>query len=144
MTTICKTRIDAAVIIEAHQSSTNGSFVAGLGCDGDLDTFSLTNDGWNQSWTATLVNKSYDIVWIFVRIKSDSFNLTMGVDNANSITCVNITKPPEERSSITEKILTCSEFYKAIDKIEVINTGDGPLKVFEFRIMGMTTLPRRF
>ena len=62
----------AAVIIEAHQSSTNGSFVAGLGCDGDLDTFSMTNNGWNQSWTATTVNKSYDIVWIFVRIKAGS------------------------------------------------------------------------
>lgn len=62
----------ATVIIEAHQSSTNGSFVAGFGGDGDLDTFSLTNDGANQWWSATL-DKPYAIVWVFVRIKSGKY-----------------------------------------------------------------------
>ncbi|XP_078309685.1 uncharacterized protein LOC111106154 isoform X2 [Crassostrea virginica] len=117
---ICKTRIDA-----------------GLGCDGDLDTFSLTNDGWNQTWTATLVNKSYDIVWIFVRMKADTFRLTVGTDNAIPFSCVDITKPAEEGTGITEKILTCQEAYKAINKIEIFNTGEGALKVFEFKIMGV-------
>ena len=59
----------ATLIIEAHQSSTNGSFVAGLAFDGILNTFSLTNDGANQSWSATLV-KPNEIAWIFVRIKT--------------------------------------------------------------------------
>ncbi|XP_078309693.1 uncharacterized protein LOC144618054 isoform X2 [Crassostrea virginica] len=134
---ICKTKIDAAVIIEAHQSSTNGSFVADLGCDGDLDTFSLTNDGWNQSWTATLVNKSYDIVWIFVRIKADTFRLTVEIDNGISSTCVDITKPTEEGTGISEKILTCHEAHKSINKIEIFNAGEGALKVFEFKILGV-------
>ena len=60
------------MIIEAEQSSTNGSFVAGLGCDGDLDTFSLTNGGSNQWWSATL-DKEYQISWIYVRIKAGNF-----------------------------------------------------------------------
>nr|XP_022296413.1 receptor-type tyrosine-protein phosphatase alpha-like isoform X2 [Crassostrea virginica] len=138
MIIICKTGIRAAVIIEAHQSSTNGSFEADLACDGDLDTFSLTNDGWNQSWTATLVNKSYDIVWIFVRIEADTFRLTMEVDNAKPFTCVDLTKPAEERTGITEKILTCPELFKSINKIKIFNTGEGALKVFEFKIMGVS------
>lgn len=54
---------------EALQSSTNGSYVASLGCDGDMDTFSLTNYGDNQSWSV-LLDKIYKITWIFVRIKA--------------------------------------------------------------------------
>uniref|UniRef100_K1R5Z0 Multiple epidermal growth factor-like domains 6 n=1 Tax=Magallana gigas TaxID=29159 RepID=K1R5Z0_MAGGI len=54
-------------ILEVQQTSTNGSFNASLGCDGDMDTFSLTNSGGNQSWSMTLKNKSR-IIWIFVRI----------------------------------------------------------------------------
>lgn len=53
--------------MEVQQTSTNGSFHASLGCDGDIDTFSLTNSGGNQSWSMTLKNKSR-IIWIFVRI----------------------------------------------------------------------------
>ena len=43
---------------------------------------------------------------------------------------------------ITEKILTCPELYKSINKIDIFNAGEGALKVFEFKIMGMTTLLR--
>lgn len=53
--------------MEVKQTSTNGLFHASLGCDGDMDTFSLTNSGGNQSWSMTLKNKSR-IIWIFVRI----------------------------------------------------------------------------
>ena len=57
------------IIKEANQSSTNGSFEALLAFDGDMDTFSMTNDGSNQWWSATLV-KRYEIAWVFVRIKT--------------------------------------------------------------------------
>lgn len=68
--------LTAAAIIEAHQSSTNGSFSAVLGCDGDLDTFSLTNNGWNQTWSATLI-KRYEIAWVYIRIHSGIHLLTL-------------------------------------------------------------------
>lgn len=55
-----------------NQSSTNGSYVAALGCDGEMDTFSLTNDGDNESWSVIL-DKVYRIIWIFVRIKAGNF-----------------------------------------------------------------------
>nr|XP_022301032.1 uncharacterized protein LOC111109241 [Crassostrea virginica] len=102
-----------------------------------MDTFSLTNVGWNQSWTATTVNKSFDIMWIFVRIKSDTFRLTVGVGHIKHFTCVDLTIPSEERTGITEKILTCPELYKSINKIKIFNIGEGALKVFEFKIMGV-------
>ena len=57
------------IIKEANQSSTNGSFEALLAFDGDMDTFSMTNDGSNQWWSATLV-KRYEIAWVFVRTKT--------------------------------------------------------------------------
>lgn len=56
-------------IREAYQSSTNGSYVAYLGCDGDMDTFSLTNYGNKESWSV-LLDKIYKITWIFVRIRA--------------------------------------------------------------------------
>lgn len=64
----CDHTIDA-IILEAQQSSTKDLFVADLACDGDMDTFSLTNDGSNQWWSATLV-KQYEIAWVFIRVKS--------------------------------------------------------------------------
>ncbi|XP_056001688.1 multiple epidermal growth factor-like domains protein 10 [Ostrea edulis] len=51
----------------AQQSSTNGSFAANLGCDDDMETFSLTNDGVNQSWSLELDN-IYTINWIFLSV----------------------------------------------------------------------------
>ena len=64
----------------------------------------------------------------------------MGVDNVKSFTCVDLTLSAEERTGITEKILTCPELYKSIKEIKIINTGEGALKIFEFKIMGMKTL----
>ena len=66
----------------------------------------------------------------------------MEIDNGISSTCVDITKPTEEGTGITEKILTCHEAHKSINKIEIFNAGEGALKVFEFKILGMTTLLR--
>lgn len=52
---------------DSYQTSTNGSYVASFGCDGDMDTFSLTNNAVNQSWSITLTT-TITIVWIFVSI----------------------------------------------------------------------------
>ena len=65
---LCLIFITFTVVKEANQSSTNSSFSAGLGCDDDLDTFSVTMGGVNQWWSATL-DKEYQISWIFIRIE---------------------------------------------------------------------------
>ena len=64
----------------------------------------------------------------------------MGVDNANEFTCVDLTNSSGESMGVTEKILTCSDAYSSINTIEIFNTGEGALKVFEFKIMGMTIM----
>lgn len=75
-------------------------------------------------------------------LHADTFRLTVEIDNGISSTCVDITKPTEQGTGITEKILTCREAHKSINKIEIFNAGEGALKVFEFKILGMTTLLR--
>ena len=65
-----------AASINTHQSTTNGSFVAGLGCDGDLDTFSLTNNGENQWWSTTLT-KTSAFTWVYIRIKTGIYSYTL-------------------------------------------------------------------
>ena len=61
-----------AMVKEVIQSSTNGSFEASLACDGDLDTFSLTEDDQNQ-WLSAKLDKPHEIAWIFVRIKNGTY-----------------------------------------------------------------------
>lgn len=59
---------------QVQQSSTNGSFVASLGCDDDMETFSLTNDGVKESWFVEL-DSTYIIHWIFVSIDTGNDNV---------------------------------------------------------------------
>lgn len=59
--------VSAFIIQEFYQTTTNGSYVAFLGCDGDMDTFSLTDDTVDQSWSITLKNK-IRIIWIYVSL----------------------------------------------------------------------------
>ena len=61
------------MIKEVNQSSTYGSYEAGLACDGDLDTFSLTEDEQNQ-WLSAKLDKPHEIAWIFVRIKNGRYS----------------------------------------------------------------------
>ena len=66
----------------------------------------------------------------------------MGADHIKHFTYVDLTIPSEESTGITEKILTCPALYRSINKIKIFNTGEGALKIFEFKIMGMKTLLR--
>nr|XP_022296023.1 uncharacterized protein LOC111105862 isoform X2 [Crassostrea virginica] len=134
MILICKSKIDGVVIKEVSQSSTNRSFEAGLACDGDLDTFSLTEYDQNQ-WLSAKLDKPHEIAWIFVRIKNDGFRLTVGLDDANPVTCVEIAEPSVENNDIIEKILTCTE-VNTKNKIKIRNLGEGPLKVYEIKVLG--------
>lgn len=60
----------------------------------------------------------------------------MGLNDANPVTCVEVTDPIGENTGIMERILTCSDAYN-MNKISINSTGEGPLKVYEIRIMGM-------
>ena len=75
---------------------------------------------------------------MFLVLHIGTFRLTVGVDDGERYyTCVEITDPIVEKNEIFEKILTCSEAY-TINKIIITNTGEGPLKVYEIKQLGMT------
>lgn len=65
-----------------------------------------------------------------------TFRLFVGLNDANPVTCVEVTDPIGENTGIMERILTCSDAYN-MNKISINSTGEGPLKVYEIRIMGM-------
>ena len=63
--------------------------------------------------------------------------MVLGRDDIEPYTCVEIMDPIMENTGIMEKILTCSDAFKFVDKMKFINTGEGPLKIYEIKIMGM-------
>ena len=64
------------------------------------------------------------------------FRLTVGLDDANPETCVEIAEPSVENNDIIEKILTCTK-VNTKNKIKIRNFGEGPLKVYEIKVLGM-------
>ena len=66
----------------------------------------------------------------------DVFRLAVGLEDANPVTCVEIAEPSVENNDIIEKILTCTE-VNTRNKIKIRNLGEGPLKVYEIKVMGM-------
>ncbi|XP_078340142.1 uncharacterized protein LOC111110653 isoform X2 [Crassostrea virginica] len=131
-------KIISQVVKEANQSSTNGSFSAGLGCDGDLDTFSVTMEGVNQWWSATL-DKEYQISWIFIRIEGDKYLVSVERNNSTIGSCIDITNTISVNLDCSETIISCTNdhnIYAQGNKIR-IQKGKGRLKIFEVTIMGI-------
>ena len=60
----------------------------------------------------------------------------LGLDDKEPNTCVEIMNPIMENTGIMEKILTYSDAVQSVDKIKFISTGEGPLKIYEIKIMG--------
>lgn len=137
-TLLIKITVKAYGIREAYQSSTNGSYVASLGCDGDMDTFSLTNYGNNESWTV-LLDKTYKITWIFIRIRAGSYESTLGYDK-----CSDIKSDITEMSEVIEKIVTCSYSDKSPSKLEnkltVTSMQLAVMQIFEITPLGLFQL----
>ena len=72
----------------------------------------------------------------FMFLDVDVFRLTVGLDDAKPETCVEIAEPSVENNDIIEKILTCTE-VNTRNKIKIRNLGEGSLKVYEIKVMGM-------
>ena len=85
-------------------------------------------------FTSISVSLPYKVHLIFFDV--DGFRLTVGLDDANPVTCVEIAEPSVENNDIIEKILTCTE-VNTKNKIKIRNLGEGPLKVYEIKVLGM-------
>ncbi|XP_065936977.1 receptor-type tyrosine-protein phosphatase kappa isoform X1 [Magallana gigas] len=140
---IIKIPVKAYEIREAYQSSTNGSYVASLGCDGDMDTFSLTNYGDNESWSVTL-DKIYKITWIFIRIRAGSYEskIELSQQGTTSDKCSDIKSDTAEMPEVIEKIVTCSysdeSIYKLGNKLTVTSMQRAVMQVFEITALGFS------
>ena len=64
------------------------------------------------------------------------FRLVVGFDDAERCTFINTTESILKKTEIIETILTCTEAYVS-NKVKISIIGDGSLKVYEMKIMGM-------
>ncbi|XP_056000202.1 uncharacterized protein LOC125656540 isoform X2 [Ostrea edulis] len=125
---------------QVQQSSTNGSFVASLGCDDDMETFSLTNDGVKESWFVEL-DSTYIIHWIFVSIDTEA-EYEMYVENTNDVRpSENLCLPEGNKQRSLQQLMTCGNPYSVIGKanrIVIRQIGNGSLKLFEVKPLGLS------
>ncbi|XP_056000238.1 uncharacterized protein LOC125656056 isoform X2 [Ostrea edulis] len=124
-----------------QQSSTNSSFVPSFGCDGDMETFSLTNDGVNQLWSVEM-NNTYTIGWIFVSVGTADYE--MYVENTEDQRPLkNFCLPEGSKLSSLQQLMTCeypnSVIVKA-NKITIRQIGNGSMKIFEVKPIGLSRL----
>ncbi|XP_065936957.1 receptor-type tyrosine-protein phosphatase zeta-like isoform X1 [Magallana gigas] len=126
-------------ILEVSQTSTNGSSIASLGCDGDMDTFSLTNSGGIQSWSMILKTKT-TITWIFISIGAGTYVIDILQNGAEPTSCASISQPVEGRMNT---IITCPIIVNNVyDGVSISNEENKPLKIYEVEILGIVKLSK--
>ncbi|XP_056001594.1 uncharacterized protein LOC130048628 [Ostrea edulis] len=129
-----------AVSVQSQQTSTNGSFSANLGCDGDMETFSLTNDGVNQSWSLELDN-IYTIDWIFLSIGAGTYSIYVELIGSPPVRCTDIRQSEQMKPTLFQQLITCEYpivAYRKGNRISLTRTGNGPIKVFELKPIGLS------
>ncbi|XP_056001643.1 uncharacterized protein LOC130048660 [Ostrea edulis] len=115
-----------------QQSSTNGSFVASLGCDDDKETFSLTIDGVNEVWSVDL-NNTLTIGWIYVSVGTGHYEVHVTDGNLRTSTptlCQNFSFTGPNSLKKNNKVLECSTEMTG-DTIVMTRTDFGPLRLFD-------------
>ena len=66
----------------------------------------------------------------------DVFRLVVGFDDAERCIFIDTAESILKNTEVIETILTCTEAYVS-NKIKISIKGDGSLKVYEIKIMGM-------
>ncbi|XP_065938255.1 uncharacterized protein [Magallana gigas] len=136
--TIFKLETTAFVKKRAYQTSTNGSYEAFLGCDGDMDTFSLTAEE-NSQWLMK-IDKSIRIIWIYVSIRAGTYRITVKDTESEYVSCANISKP-KDNAQIMKKIITCSNSeFKYGHKVLITSLEKNPMQIYEVEIIGVSQI----
>ncbi|XP_062621599.1 receptor-type tyrosine-protein phosphatase alpha-like [Saccostrea cucullata] len=118
---------------EAQQSSTNGSHSAHFACDDDMDTFSLTRDDVNTSWSLTL-ERHYTIFWIFLSISCGKYDIHIQYDTHKPQHCSQIVRTCE--TTTKSEIVTCKlDSYGPVvgNKIIITRLDDGAIQIDEIK-----------
>ncbi|XP_055999696.1 uncharacterized protein LOC125656003 isoform X1 [Ostrea edulis] len=133
------------VCARSQQTSTNGSFAASLGCDDSMETFSLTNDGVNQSWSLELDN-IYTIDWIFLSIGAGTYSIDVEIiGGVSPVKCTDLTQSDGMTSTSLQQLITCeypSAVYRKGNRIRITRTGNGQTKVFELKPIELSGINR--
>ncbi|XP_062609066.1 uncharacterized protein LOC134270836 [Saccostrea cucullata] len=125
---------------EAQQSSTNGSHYANNACDGDMETFSLTLNGQNQTWSMT-VDRVHQIFWIFLSISCGRYDIYVQLNTSKIRTCKHIEKKCNETSET--EIVTCNPSGEVLgNKIIIKKLDPGAMQITEVKSFDFTTLEK--
>ncbi|XP_056000199.1 receptor-type tyrosine-protein phosphatase F-like isoform X2 [Ostrea edulis] len=123
------------------QSSTNASFVASLGCDDDMETFSLTNDGVNQWWFVELDN-ILTIGWIYVSVGTADYEIY--VENTEDQRPLKyFCLPDRSKLRSLQRLMTCKYptfVIENVNRITIRQKGNGSLKIFDVKPIGISPL----
>ncbi|XP_061186793.1 uncharacterized protein LOC133194910 [Saccostrea echinata] len=125
---------------EAQQSSTNGSHSANNACDDDMETYSLTMDSKNQTWSMTL-KRVHEIFWIFLSISCGRYDVHIQLNTSKIRTCKQI----EIACNITSKtkVVTCDPSGVVLgNKIILRRVDDGAIQINEVKSIDFTTLKK--
>ncbi|XP_062621601.1 uncharacterized protein LOC134283159 [Saccostrea cucullata] len=123
---------------EAQQSSTNGLHSANNACDDDIETYSLTMEGKNQTWSMTL-DRVHRIYWIFLSISCGRYHIHIQLDTSEIRTCKQI----ERICNVTNqaKIVTCHPSEVVFgNKIIIRKEEYGALQINEVKVIDFTAL----
>ncbi|XP_055999731.1 receptor-type tyrosine-protein phosphatase H-like isoform X3 [Ostrea edulis] len=139
------------VCTQSQQISTNGSFhasgslSASRGCDDDMETFSLTNDGVNQSWSLDF-DDIYRIDWIFLSIGAGTYSIYVELIGGDSpVKCTDLTQSEDMKPTPFQELITCEypiDAYRKGNRIRITRTENGPIKVFELKPIGLFGINR--
>ncbi|XP_062578185.1 uncharacterized protein LOC134240100 [Saccostrea cucullata] len=120
---------------KAQQSSTNRSYSAHYACDDDMDTFSLTRNDVNQSWSMSL-ERDYPIFWIFLSISCGKYDIKIQEDTHRTKNCSMIVKTCETIAK--SEIFTCKlDTYGPVvgNKIIITRLDDGAIQIDEIKLI---------
>ncbi|XP_055999730.1 receptor-type tyrosine-protein phosphatase H-like isoform X2 [Ostrea edulis] len=132
------------VCARSQQTSTNDSLSANLGCDDDMETFSLTNYGVNHSWSLELDNV-YTVDWIFLSIGAGTYSIYVELIGSPPVKCMDIRQSEDMKPTPFQQLITCEyriAAYRKGNRISIPRTQSGITKVFELKPIGLFGINR--
>ncbi|XP_056001592.1 cysteine-rich with EGF-like domain protein 2-A [Ostrea edulis] len=132
------------ICARSQQTSTNSSLSANLGCDDDMETFSLTNDGVNQFWSLELDN-NYTVDWIILSVDAGTYSIYVELIGSPPVKCMDIRQSEDKKLTQFQQLITCkypNAAYRKGNRISIIRTQSGRTKVFELKPIGLSGINR--
>ncbi|XP_062582644.1 receptor-type tyrosine-protein phosphatase alpha-like isoform X2 [Saccostrea cucullata] len=103
-----------------------------------METYSLTNDDNNQSWSVKLDNV-YRVDWIFLKTNSEAYQVYIDLNEAPPVKCADVLRPIYTNTASLHQLILCEYPGLSTTKGNIITIkGNGPLKVFEMKPIALS------